>query len=963
MTAIDFAAFYHAVHDVKPFPWQADLAARVLEAGWPDGVDVATGLGKTSLLDIAVFVAAMGCPEVRRRRIFFVVDRRVIVDQAYLHAERLRDRLAGAESGVLGDIARRLREHAAPGHGDVAPVALTRMRGGLTWESRWMDRPDQVGIVVGTVDQIGSRMFFRAYGSSTRMAPIDAALTGTDSLVFLDEAHLAEPFTRTVTDAISRTPHTLSVPPRLVALSATHAATDGDVYRLDVTAHRDHPEAGRRLGAAKELHLVEVPAKTPAPAAMAAMAFDLVDDDHRVIAIFANTVATARAVHSEINRLRANDQESDADADAALFLGRNRPYDRDRISAAWLDRIGADRTGPPARPIFVVTTQTLECGADIDVDAMVTENASWDALVQRIGRVNRRGHAATPAPVLVVSTGGKRDDPVYGQAAKLTWAALAASVEPVPWKAHGIRRSTGLDVSPLALGQLTPLIAKDAYAPSPRTPLLLSPTLEAWAHTAPRPDADPPLEAFLHGIDTPRQMVAIAWRADLSADHLSGTDADAKTSAVLSVMPVRAEETIDVPRRAAIAWLHGLAAEADTTDHDGLDVAAAAYGDHASRVARPTEDGEWSVIYPSAIRPGDQIVVPATYGGLDAFGWAPDSDDAVPDIGDLTPGRHTRYLRLHPDVIAPHTPKENRQQVRAALTELRTAVDRLTDDHELSDLAHTALTAVKPLMSDEAGAPAPYADLIEQALRANWRAQRTPARDVLLTSRRRRDQSDTTTGSAWAERRVSLNAHQKAVSTRARAFADALRLPPELATAVELAALHHDEGKRDARFQAMLAGGPSWLTEIADELLAKSGMNATDRRAYDDARRQAGYPKGARHELLSARIVRTALADQETALARTVAETNADPQLLIHLIAAHHGWGRPLHNPDGDDPQGEPMTVELGGDTITVTPDGSIDWDSPHRFAVLNRRYGWWGLALLEACVRLADMSCSEEGT
>ncbi|MGH3814229.1 MAG: DEAD/DEAH box helicase family protein, partial [Pseudonocardiaceae bacterium] len=179
LTVDRFDEFLAAVHQDSTrtaFPWQQQLLEELLgrhdeAAPWPTAIDAPTGLGKTSVLDVAVFATAAGLP---LRRVFFVVDRRIVVDEAYEHARHLERRVHPDAEAILGEVGTQL---ATLTGGSSSPVvSATRMRGGITWDWRWMDRPDRFGIVVGTVDQVGSRLLFRGYGLSDRLAPIDAAL-------------------------------------------------------------------------------------------------------------------------------------------------------------------------------------------------------------------------------------------------------------------------------------------------------------------------------------------------------------------------------------------------------------------------------------------------------------------------------------------------------------------------------------------------------------------------------------------------------------------------------------------------------------------------------------------------------------------------------------------------------------------------------------------------------------------
>jgi CRISPR-associated endonuclease/helicase Cas3 len=155
----------------------------------------------------------------------------------------------------------------------------------------------------------------------------------------------------------------------------------------------------------------------------------------------------------------------------------------------------------------------------------------------------------------------------------------------------------------------------------------------------------------------------------------------------------------------------------------------------------------------------------------------------------------------------------------------------------------------------------------------------------------------------------------------------------------------HDIGKLDPRFQRWL--DPS---AAATEPIAKSGRPWS---RWESDRRAAGWPQGGRHEELSRRLVAAWLDGRPV---------EWDGDLVLHVVATHHGYGRPLIQPVSDRAAAE-IHAEIDGAQIAVPGDlGEVDWEQPARFRRCCERYGYWGLALLEAIVRQADHQFSALG-
>ena len=713
LTATDFAEFFTASWGHRPFAWQQALAERVMggsDAPWPEAIALPTASGKTACMDIAVFALAAQASRMGRkqaitapRRIFFVVDRRVIVDEAYARAGQLAKKLDEADGGILKSVADNLRRIACGepgGADDERPLAAHLLRGGMYRSEAWARNPLQPTVVASTVDQIGSRLLFRAYGRGSGTWPIHAGLIANDSLILLDEAHCAQPFLQTLR-AVRRfqtwahTPLERCFFPVIMSATPPTGTTDVFVDQSDERSDPRHP-LGRRQSAHKPAVLKKVENAKGKRAiqvlaeALAKATRELVDEQRRAIVVFVNRVATARETH-RILTAGYGDR-------AILLTGRMRPVDRDAVVQNRLKLLESHQSEQRVleEPLIVVATQTLEVGADLDFDGLVTECASLDALRQRFGRLNRMGRPIDARAMILVrgdqsdatadesqtpKKTGENDDPVYGFALTETWT----------WLNRHKNERDEVDFGIVSLDRLLPegdsLAALNA--PSRDAAVMLPAHIDCWAQTAPAPSPSPDVALFLHGPRENAADVQVCWRADLDLIH----DREGALE-TLSLCPPSSGETLPVPIGVFRRWLAGEAVEDDSADVEGIVTGEASNRSGAPIIQwRGAETDEDNITDdPRKIRPGDVIVIPTSHPyETRRLGDVP--SDAVLDIGDeaYRRARARPILRLHPALVRAWPDSIG---AKAAASELLKNLEQKYDNdpHEVGDALWNLLT-------------------------------------------------------------------------------------------------------------------------------------------------------------------------------------------------------------------------------------------------------------------------------
>ena len=621
-----------------PFPWQRALYERFVMSDFPRVCDLPTGLGKTSV--IALWLLALAKNPRLPRRLVYVVNRRTVVDQSTAEAERLRSQLLKPEARHLHDALEALAAVATE-----HPLAISTLRGEFADNGVWRRDPSRAAIIVGTVDMIGSRLLFSGYGCGFRSRPMHAGLLGQDALLIHDEAHL-EPAFQSLLNAVadeqrrSDEPRPLTV----LALSAT-GRTEPDFTLGDEDLRNEVVK--KRLHARKGLQLHLFDDRRELPERIATKAAEL----HGKIIVFLSSVDHAEKCAQTLRKTKKDS--------VATLTGTMRGAERDElvknpVFARFLPRPG-DGVKQREGTVYLVATSAGEVGIDISADHLVTDLPPFDALAQRLGRVNRYGEGDAEVHVYcerlkeprnakaVNEDGDEEDDKPgkrkdeYDYARFFTWALLGK----LP-----ARDADRRDASPSALRALPRDARVDASTPQPDIHHVDALLFDRWSYTTVTEalPGRPPVAEWLRGkAEWEPARTTVAWRREvawLTNEHLGRE----KLDDFLADYPLRSRETLSDVTSRVLKHLEKLARDKD--------------GDQFAWLIRHDRPAE-------IVKLGDLI---------DRSKKGPSLDDATvvlaPEAGGLSEGLLDGTAEFDPAVCYDLGPKKGERLVRESEEEL-----------------------------------------------------------------------------------------------------------------------------------------------------------------------------------------------------------------------------------------------------------------------------------------------------
>ena len=813
---------------------------------------------------------------------------------------------------------------------EAPPLAISTLRGQFADNREWSADPCRPAVIVGTVDMIGSRLLFSGYRCGFKSRPLHASFLGQDALLVHDEAHLEPAFQKLIEAIVQEQQNERNRGAnspwrglRVMALSATARGDNGNAHAekckpFELTAEEKHPpdvipdpptkpihHVWRRLKAKKVLRLHESSdGKDAVAREIAERAADKKDCGAAVL-VFVRTLDDIDTVEKELRKTQRP---------VVLVTGTMRGLERDElVETDHFKRFLKDASS--GETVYLVCTSAGEVGIDLSADHMVCDLSTFESMAQRLGRVNRYGDGDARIDVVYPAKFDEKDK--LSPARKNTLKLFQQLPQlPQSEEQSGVTR---YDASPKALGELRvrtdlPCKIDDAFSPEPTMLDVTDILFDAWAMTTIRDKMPgrPPVAPYLHGVvewEPPR--TSIAWRADveyITNDLIDRYGSDLPQS-LLDDYPLKPHELLNDTSERVFKVLQALTKHLDDDCPIWL---VGERGDvEVTRLKKLLAPDKKQVIERIA---DCTILLPPQVGSLTALGTLDGEakhDAKHPhgyDVADCWVGEDgkPRRQRLFSDDRQPTNGPEDMALIRT--------IDTNPDAGEFEPPEDEAGAEVGGEMEESAP--------LKQDRYWHWYA-------------RPRDAEDATRAST---RPISWKHHTDDVVERTKKLVKSLNLPDDLKQAAILAAELHDLGKQRELWQRSIGNpdpnGPPWY--------AKPG------KPLNGPRWQPRYLSPYRHEFGSLLDVLDTTQEHFTKLEAVSGDMH---DVVLHLIAAHHGYARPHFSPETTVDPSPPRKVDA--DDVAV--------EAVRRFARLQRRFGRWGLAYLESLLRAADWAASAD--
>lgn len=771
-------------------------------------------------------------------------------------------------------------------------LAISTLRGQFADNREWSADPSRPAVICGTVDMIGSRLLFSGYGIGFKSKPLHAGFLGQDALLVHDEAHLEPAFQKLLVEIKNEQNrcnefgkfHVME----LTATSRGNGAEEPKAAPFELTEAEKNPPAVIPDSPTEPIHHVWRRQK-----AKKALELYGIKDENEL----AEKVAKLALRHKELGWAVLVFVRKVGDLEKII---KKLPKNSTEQLTGTLR--GLERDGLVKKPIFqrflsqsnrdpnvtpALGAVYLVCTSAGEVGVNISADHMVCDLSTFESMAQRFGR---------VNRFGDRDDTQidivypkeFGKKDKKSNSVKVSELDQRLKKTLELLRQLNGDASPAALGKLNPARCREAFAPPPTTLPATDILFDVWALTTIREKLPgrPLVEPYLHGIsEWQPPETYIAWRQEVWELRREFTDDEDRKQ----FQEFAAELLEDYPLKP-----HELLRDSTFRNTSGIRDKLVKLAEKSGELPVWIQKADGSVIVTKlsdvAGLPlvGQTVMLPPEAGGLKI---ADGCSAGLFDGSDYV----SEYRNLY-DVADMW--EGNKGPLRKRVWQGEDTPSGMALEREI--------TFENP--EDEDAEP--------------MKVWRWFVRKPEAASERSRIA-------------YPLQPHLDEVRDCASKIVERLRLPNDLANAVIYAAWFHDLGKHRERWQRSLGN-----IRYPIEVYAKSG-----RLPDGTVLRSRECCKDYRHEFGS---LLDMLDEKHWSYAEFMTLSLDMRDLVLHLVAAHHGRARP-HFPadEADDP-------ERNGQATAA-----LAIEIPRRFARLQRKYGRWGLAYLESLVRAADYAVS----